>query len=154
MSAKNFAVHKTAHTGITVESLEQALKFWQDLVGAEILYRRHIEMSPELNIIGIPDAVLYSAVLSLPDSSVIELLEYSTPGDRKTYKPRACDVGSVHVALEVEGSDALIKEASKIGWEAVDKPQKLQRGDGSVWTAIYMFGPNGEAVELLEKLGH
>lgn len=52
----------------------------------------------------------------------------------------------------MKGSEALIEEATKLGWKAVDRPQRIRRGDGTYWTAIYMIGPDGETIELLEKL--
>lgn len=93
-----------------------------------------------------------TAMLALPGGSKFELLEYTAPADRATYKPRACDVGSVHVALDVRGSEALIRRASELGWVAVGDPQEFRRRDGSLWTAVYLFGPDGEAVELMEAV--
>ena len=87
---------------------------------------------------------------------MIELLEYSAPENRQVFKPRACDVGSVHVALEVTGTKALIAQAEELGWQAAvgggEALPMIGRGDGSEWTAVYLFGPDGEALELLEKL--
>lgn len=85
---------------------------------------------------------------------MIEFLEYTAPQSRKHYKPRACDVGNVHVALEVKGSKELIEEASKLGWKAANPqgPQEMRRTDGSLWSMIYLFSPDGVTVELMEKL--
>lgn len=154
MAASQFSVLKKAHTGITVSSLQHALEFWQGLLGGQLLYRNHVEMSAELNVVGIPGAIMDNAMLALPDGSMIELLEYSAPADRKSFRPRPVDVGSVHVALEVKGSRGLIEGAAALGWTAAanGEPQRLRRGDGSYWTALYIFGPDGETVELLEKL--
>lgn len=91
MAAQEFTINSANHTGITVSSLVESLKFWQGLLGGEVVYRNHIEMSPEMNVIGVPDAVMDNAMVALPDGSRVELLEYSAPADRKVYKPRGCE---------------------------------------------------------------
>lgn len=63
-----------------------------------------------------------------------------------------CDVGSVHVALDITGTRELIQGALKLGWVAVGDPQEFRRKDGSLWTAVYIYGPDGEAVELMEAV--
>lgn len=99
MAFRSFKINSANHTGITVSSLTEALKFWEGLLGGKILYRNHIAMSPELNVIGVPDAVMDNAMVALPDGSRIELLEYSAPADRKVYKPRGCECVP-HIRLE------------------------------------------------------
>lgn len=91
MASPSFTINSANHTGITVSSLSKALKFWEGLLGGKILYRNHIAMSPELNVVGVPDAVMENAMVALPDGSRVELLEYSAPADRKAYKPRGCE---------------------------------------------------------------
>lgn len=91
MSSQNFTINSANHTGITVSSLSESLKFWEGLLGGEVLYRNHVEMSPNLNVIGVPDAIMDNAMVALPDGSRIELLEYSAPAERNVYKPRGCE---------------------------------------------------------------
>lgn len=99
MASQSFTINSANHTGITVSSLTESLKFWQGLLGGKILYRNHMAMSPELNVIGVPDAVMDNAMVALPDGTRVELLEYSAPADRKVYKPRGCECVQ-HLRLE------------------------------------------------------
>ena len=60
----------------------------------------------------------------------------------------------MHVALEVKGSKELIREAEGLGWRAANEkgPQEMRRMDGTLWGMVYLFGPDGVTVEVMEKL--
>lgn len=97
MASHGFTINSINHAGITVSSLTESLKFWEGLLGGTILYRNRMAMSPGLNVIGVPDAVMDNAMVALSDGTRVELLEYSAPTDRKVYKPRGCEC--VHLIL-------------------------------------------------------
>ena len=61
-----------------------------------------------------PGAALRIAMVEGP-GHMIELLEYTSPGDRQTYKPRSCDVGAVHLGFYVENMDALLARVASAG---------------------------------------
>lgn len=125
MPPKDYTVISANHTG-TVASLEQSLKFWQDIIGGKVLYKSQFSKPPYSTIVGIREAVFDIALLALRSSHVVDLLECS--------KPEAA---------------ALIGEPELLGWKALsDGPQAMTRVDGSRWTAVYMYGPDGETVEL------
>lgn len=68
-------VRGTEHAGITVSSIDEALKFWVDTLGFELLSRRNLGGGPVMeNIVGIPGAHLNNAMLQMPDGSKLELL--------------------------------------------------------------------------------
>lgn len=91
MASKGFTINRTDHFGITVKSISQSLLFWEGLLGGQVLSIQHMEMSPQLNIVGLTDAVIDAATIELADGTRIELLEYSAPADRKVFKPRGCE---------------------------------------------------------------
>ena len=153
--AKDFKVHTAAHTGITVPPLPEALEFWHDLLGLPITYQRSSLRfgDGENNIVGVPGSGANVALLAFPNGHQIEILEYTSPEDRETFAPRPCDVGNVHLAMEVEGSRALIQGAERLGWRpATSEPVRLQRGDASVWDMTYLRSPDGVTVELMERV--
>ena len=153
MDSKNFVVSGAAHTGFTVTSLSAALTFWHDLLGLPVVHRRKLDLGPEPNPVGVPYAKMEVALLSLPGGHQVELLEYSSPDDRTAMKPRPCDVGNVHLALNVTNSQGLIAQARHLGWvPAADEPIRVTRGDGTAWSICYLRGPDGATVELLEKV--
>jgi hypothetical protein len=75
---------------------------------------------------------------------MIELLEYTSPPDRQTYKPRSSDVGSVHMGFYVENIDALL------GWLPVGNVQAVESGERKGLRLIYVRGPDGVTIEFLQ----
>lgn len=53
------------------------------------------------------------AALVAKGGSTIELLQDTAPDDRKTVRPRPSDVGSVHVALEVDDVEAVAEACAR-----------------------------------------
>ena len=92
-SGQAFRIKRVDHTGFTVSSLENSLAFWVDVLGFRHLYTWAFETTPFIEeLVGVPGAALRIAMVEGP-GHMIELLEYTSPGDRQTYKPRSCDVG-------------------------------------------------------------
>ncbi|HEY3601972.1 MAG TPA: VOC family protein, partial [Chthoniobacterales bacterium] len=116
MSAHAFRILAADHTGITVSNLERSLTFWRDVLGFELSHRPHQTGKLASEITGVRGAEISIAVLK-GYGHKIELLEYSAPVDRKHFVPRACDVGSAHVALVVDNLDAVLQRVAESGWQ-------------------------------------
>lgn len=102
------AISKVDHTGITVASLEDALASWVGALGFRHLYTWKFENTPFIeNLVGVPGAALSLAMVERHGHRV-ELLEYSAPAYRKAFRPRSCEVGSVHLWLCVDDMDAAL----------------------------------------------
>jgi catechol 2,3-dioxygenase-like lactoylglutathione lyase family enzyme len=149
-SAAFFTVRKVDHTGITVASLPDSLAFWVGVLGFRHLYTMRFPNDPFIeNVVGVPGAALAMAVVEGPGHS-IELLEYTAPDDRTVMKPRSCDVGSVHVALTVDDLDALLDRMKQSGWDTAGAPQTVVEGERAGLRLVYVRGPDGVTVELLQ----
>lgn len=144
-------ITRADHTGFTVSSLDESLKFWVDVVGFRLVTRNHYPRSEFLdNVVGVPGAELTLAMLEAPGGHLIELLEYSAPDGRELFKPRACDVGSVHLAFLVDDLDTLLARVEKAGWLRLGEPQTVEgtRRDGL--RIVYARGPDGVTVEFMQ----
>jgi catechol 2,3-dioxygenase-like lactoylglutathione lyase family enzyme len=99
-------VKSVAHTGITVGDLEASIAFWRDVLGFE--GQRRMETSGEFaaQVTGVPGAHFVLAALA-GGGHHTELLQYSRPAQRAHLCPRPCDVGSFHVAVNVDDLDAV-----------------------------------------------
>ena len=150
-SAKSpVAVWKVDHTGITVSSLQEALDFWVGALGFEHLYTWKFENTPFIeNLVGVKGTELSLAMVE-GYGHKIELLEYQAPADRKIIKPRSCDVGSVHIALYVENMDLALARVAAAGWMPVAEPQTVQGGERDGMRLIYVRGPDGVTIELMQ----
>ena len=103
-------------------------------------------------VTGVPGATVSLAMAQAP-GHVIELLEYSGPDDRKIYRPRNCDVGSVHIAFFVEDIEAILARVEAAGWTAYDQPQHIDRGPPEGTLVMYVRGPDGVSLEFMQLLG-
>lgn len=135
------AISKVEHTGITVSSLKDSLDFWVNVLGFQHLYTWDFENTPFIEkLVGVTGAAMSLAMVE-GYGHRIELLEYKAPMDRQIFKPRSCDVGSIHVCLYVEDMDAALARVAQTGWFAVAQPQTVKGGEGDGMRLIYLRGP-------------
>jgi methylmalonyl-CoA/ethylmalonyl-CoA epimerase len=98
-----------AHVGVAVESVDRAVSFFEDYLGAKLVYKRQI-----------PDQKQISAMVSIGNCN-LELME---PTDEdaviaKYLKSRG--QGVHHVSLEVEGLPELVADLEKKGASVIGK---------------------------------
>lgn len=149
MSTPSFRILAADHTGITVANLERSLAFWRDVLGFELSHRPHQTGSLASEITGVPGAEISIAVLK-GYGHKIELLEYLAPPDRQKLCPRPCDVGSVHVAFQVDDLDAVLNAIAASGWEAPGQPQTLTAGPNAGKRVVYVRDPDGSTIEFMQ----
>ena len=148
MSA-SFKILQSDHTGITVRDLEASLAFWQGVLGLRLLYRARRTGCFAEAVTGVPEAEIEIAVLLAPGHK-IELLQYYAPNERQHLKPRSCDIGSVHVAFDVDDIEAAIAAIAASGWTAVGQPQVIAGGTRSGTRVVYVRDPDGSTIELMQ----
>jgi catechol 2,3-dioxygenase-like lactoylglutathione lyase family enzyme len=123
---------------------------WIDVLGFRHLYTWNFETSPFVEqVTGVPGSAARLAMLE-GHGYMIELLEYTAPDNRQTYKPRSCDVGSVHVAFYVDNLDALLARAASFGWLPVGSVQTMESGEREGLRLVYVRSPDGITIEFLE----
>lgn len=148
---ETFTIKSIDHTGFTVSSLDDALKFWVGVLGFKHLYTWNFERGPFIEqLVGVPGAAMRLAMIEGP-GHMIELLEYTAPDDRQTYKPRSSDVGSVHLAFYVANIDALLARLASVGWPTVGEVQTVESGERQGLRLIYVRGPDGITLEFLQR---
>jgi catechol 2,3-dioxygenase-like lactoylglutathione lyase family enzyme len=150
VSGDAFRIKSVDHTGFTVSSLKESLEFWVNVMGFRHLYTWTFETGPFIEeMVGVPGAAMRLAMVEGP-GHMIELLEYTSPPDRQTYKPRSSDVGSVHVGFYVENIDALLARIASFGWLPVGNVQTVESGERKGLRLIYVRGPDGVTIEFLQ----
>ena len=149
MSAVAGRILASDHTGFTVADLEQSLRFWQDVLGFELSHRAHQTGELAREITGVAGAEISLAVLKAPGHR-IELLEYHAPPDRKRCEVRPCDVGSAHIAFQVDNLDAVLSRIAASGWKTAGEPQTLTRGPNAGRRVVYVRDPDGTTIELMQ----
>lgn len=144
-------LHRVDHIGITVPDLDQAHRFFTDVLGCEYMYKLGpFEDGPWLSRHLNVDA---SAVMRrlhfyrLHGSAIFEVFEYDCP-DQATQPPRNSDVGGHHVALYVDDLDAAVLSLHQHGLRVLGTPTtSVGASEGQRW--IYFLSPWGMQFELV-----
>jgi catechol 2,3-dioxygenase-like lactoylglutathione lyase family enzyme len=140
------------HTSYTVRDLDEALHFYRDLLGFEVvLIRPEITHTYWRSVVGFPDAVARDAVLQIPGTEhQLELIEYKhpkgTPQDTTPNNP-----GSSHVAYLVDDLPALYQRLKESGATFISEPIYLDAGPNKGGWSLYMRDPSGTIIEMFQK---
>ncbi|ALL66466.1 Lactoylglutathione lyase [Paraburkholderia caribensis MBA4] len=147
---RKFTLSRVDHTGITVSSLQDSLRFWVDVLGFRHIYTWDFEHDAFIeNLVGVKGAALSLAMVE-GYGHQIELLQFHAPADRTTIQARASDTGFIHIAMYVDDLDALLERIGEAGWHPVGPPQRVEGGERDGLRLVYVRGPDGVTLEFLQ----
>ncbi|MBW1767336.1 MAG: VOC family protein [Deltaproteobacteria bacterium] len=136
------------HVAISVADLDQALKFYRDLLGFQVDWDMDHRRSEELSKIVGMDGVDVHMVMLKGYGLRVELFKYYKPEGKRREPERQCDFGLTHFALSVKNIHQIYERLLKAGVQFNCPPQNVRPG---VW-ATYMKDPEGVTLELVEYL--
>jgi catechol 2,3-dioxygenase-like lactoylglutathione lyase family enzyme len=136
------------HTGLTVSSLERALAFWGDALGAEVVMRQDRQGGYFETIVGEHGVDVRTAMVAIGgEGHRIELFEYRSPR-AGSVAPRSADVGFSHICLACDDLDAVLARLLAAGGVAVSDPVAVDSGVNAGGRAVYVRDPDGHTIEL------
>lgn len=136
------------HTGIIVNNMEKSLEFYRDFLGLKIIQDFTDESEYINKITGIKNGCAHFIKLSMPDGSVLELLEY--PSHRsKPHDISIINVGIAHIALRVENAQHSYDFLKSKNVKLLSEPVLSSEGIAKVF---FSLDPDGIRVELVEML--
>lgn len=137
------------HTGIVVNDLEAAERFWCELLGFSV--NRRIEESGAYidSMLGISDAKVTTLKLAAPDGNLIELLKFHSHPDPGAWGGTITSTGLTHLAFTVDDLDAEHERLTAAGILFAAPPQNSPDGGARV---AFCEGPEGLVLELVEVL--
>ena len=144
------------HVGLVVPDLDQATKFFVDVLGAERTYTFASgpgTASPAslASRFGVdPQANLHGAMFRLGPSINIELLQYHTPRQRRV-PPRNSDVDAPHLAFFVTDLDSAAGYLQAHGCRLRSGPVKAKDGPNQGQSNRYLETPWGLTLELIYR---
>lgn len=135
------------HNGVVVADLEEAIAFYRDVLGLELVERRERQGGPISQLLAYDDTHIRVADLSAPDGRVIELVCYlnPTPDDRPTEERSV--VGAGHIAFNVGDMDATFAHLVENGARRLNPPVEVAPGK---WVC-YLQDPWGNWLELIQQ---
>jgi catechol 2,3-dioxygenase-like lactoylglutathione lyase family enzyme len=147
------------HAGYTVPSLEQAIHFFTNVLGCEVLYQAGPYTEPEPNWMTThldvnSFAEVRLAVLRCGPANNIELVEFKAP-DQNIVPPKVSDVGGRHLAFYVDDMDAIAYLKSqpevKVLEPIIHPPNE---GEEAGIKCTYFVTPWGMYMELITRPEH
>jgi catechol 2,3-dioxygenase-like lactoylglutathione lyase family enzyme len=141
------------HIGLTVPNLDEATRFFSDLLGAETLYdvgpfespddwmAAHLAVHPRARINKL-------RVLRVANGPVLELFEFTSP-DQNTALPRNSDHGGWHIAFYVDDIEAALAALKTHNIAIQSGPVTMTEGPSAGLTWLYFQAPWGQQLELV-----
>lgn len=126
------------HIGIAVKNIEQAGKFYRDILGLEIKGTENVA-AQKVNV----------AFLPITDSE-LELLESTDPEGPVSKFINTRGEGIQHIAFRVENIDEALKELKSKGIRLIDEEPRLGAGGARI-AFIHPKESGGVLVELCER---
>lgn len=143
----------TDHIGFTVPDLDQAVRFFVDVIGCEAFYDlgpfqsdgdwmiEHLDVHPR--------AVMRRLkFLRCRNGSNFEIFEYESPAQNTT-QPRNSDVGGHHLAFYVDDMAAALDHLRRHGVRILGEPTVRESGPSGGQTWVYFLAPWGMQFELV-----
>lgn len=127
------------HIGIAVRSLDEAIKFYRDILGLELI---EVEEVPEEKV----KIAMFKA-----GSVYIELLQGLSEDSAISKYIAKRGEGIHHIAIRVENVDALTKELKERGVRVVYEEPKLVSGGKRKINFIHPKATHGVLLEILER---
>ena len=143
-------VQRIRHTGIVVSDMDEAFRFYRDLLGIDtVVFDDVVQSEFHDRITAADDARIHVVMLEAEDGNRVELLQYlshphDAPGNANSF-----DIGCSHIAFEVENIDKLFDKMQRSGVHFNAPPQIDPHGYAKV---TYCHDFDGTIVELVQIL--
>ena len=135
------------HAGIVVANLEQALSFWCDILGFDVV-RQVEEKGPFIDqLLGLKDVRVTTSKLSAPDGTILELLHFDSHPDKQNWDGTPYSTGLTHLAFSVDNIDDEYERLSKAGVDFLGLPVVSPDGFAKV---AYASGPEKLLLEFVQ----
>lgn len=141
------------HTGTIVKNLEEEMiPFLRDFMGFKQLSqpRTPVHNADTASALGVPGAMVKSALFEVSPGHFFEVLEYVAPPSPIERPLPQNAVGAHHVCFTVENIHAWAEKLGTAGYKCYSEPLLINRGifTGTWW--MYFEGPGGIVFELME----
>jgi catechol 2,3-dioxygenase-like lactoylglutathione lyase family enzyme len=143
------------HTGLTVSSVEESLKFYRDTLGLKHEEVRSGEFSGSFlsHLTGYEGTRLRIEMVQCKDGSRIQLEEFVNPVLEKE-EVEWGQPGSWHLCVEVSDVFEVLEAVKKNGYRiASDPPEPVPLPEESIHYGGYFLGvldPDGHVIEILQ----
>lgn len=146
-------IRGTEHIGFTVPDLDEAERFFVDVIGCERVYalgpfvRDDDWMAEHLNVH--PRSVMRELrFFRCGHGPNFEIFQWE-PADGQAPQPRNSDIGGHHLAFYVDDMDAAVAYLKARGVRVLEQPSSFSEGPAAGLTWVYFLAPWGLQLELV-----
>lgn len=136
------------HTALSCSDMEQSLRFYRDLLGAEVVFDGGWKKGNEVadRITRLQDGSCRQVMLCL-GNAYLELFQYFSPQPQSHGgAPRVCDHGWTHVCFDVSDIQSEYQRVVEADVDVHCAPQQV----GKAVYSFYMRDPDGNVIEFQE----
>lgn len=137
------------HPVIAVSDMREAVHFYRDLLGLRVTFDDYHDPSAISGLFGMNDPIVHAVVVSCPDGSEIELVEFEQPRRPKAIRAPG-DPGVMAVNLLVHEMDAIVDRLRAGGYEPTSPVVPQTMPDGGSINVIVCRAPDDVAILLVE----
>lgn len=146
--------HDVDHAGIVVRDLDEAVRFFVDVVGADLLFRSPPASGLESKEEAAVGTTVAVAFLRFGPNLNLELLQF-TGSRAPASPPRVSDNGAIHIAIWVENvARAADYLRAQPGVQIVGDVGEPSKGADRGATWVYARTPFGVHLELVNRPAH
>jgi catechol 2,3-dioxygenase-like lactoylglutathione lyase family enzyme len=142
-------INGVRHTGIVVNDIENAIKFWVDLLGFKVVIDQIEEGEFIDKLLGLNNVSVRTIKLAAQDGSLVELLHFISHKSLTTSDGNSYKTGLTHIAFNVADISNAVSILEQNGYSQVNRYQKSLNGKVLV---CYINGFEGLLLELVEQL--
>jgi catechol 2,3-dioxygenase-like lactoylglutathione lyase family enzyme len=141
------------HFGFTVPNLKEAVDFFENIIGAEVVYeigpfasddnwmKDYLNVHPRTRIPKV-------AIVRCGNGSNFEIFEFEAPDQDKTM-PKNSDWGGRHIAFYVDDVHEAVKYLKANNIKVLGEPVLMEQGPNAGETWVYFLSPWGMQFELV-----
>ncbi|MBN2105885.1 MAG: VOC family protein [Deltaproteobacteria bacterium] len=137
-----------------VESMEEAISFYRDVLGLELVGDHQLPRGLVDEVLGLPQGTdLRMAFLNSPGSTapLVELIEFSRKGVPLDDEARPPNLGLFMLSMETDDLPALIKNFRNNNILLVSEPVALEHVACGAIEAVRVLGPGKVMLEFFQK---
>ena len=142
-------INGVRHTGIVVNEIENAIKFWVNLLGFKVVLDQIEEGEFIDKLLGLENVSVRTVKLVAQDGSLVELLHFISHKSLSTWDGNPYKTGLTHIAFNVTNISNVVSILEQNGYSQVNRYQKSLSGKVLV---CYVKGFEGLLLELVEQL--
>ena len=142
------------HVGMSVLSLDAALKFWEAFLGKPARWVTTLDRPYLSQVVGYPNVAIKAAFVDLPGGGVIELLDYQVDG-RQPNSDVTSNPGNVHICVRTDDAGTAWRKAVEHGARPLtpNGPVEIDGGPNKGARGAYLRIHDGITMEIFQPPG-